>query len=847
LRNYLGLVLLVFVIVIFPAAAHPAGADPVPEPDFLNPDGFLSPDILLSPGSLDPSPELELWLDEHSDLWVETPDYRWNISGGTQISARIGERYEPWVSPDGLPGGTLVEALFLSGPGGTGAQAKPLKAQLVYQLSDQAMVYVTRPAQDGVEGLALTFSAHDSLITIAHHWQGASAAAPVFTELTELPAVELLSLDQSGRLEEAVYGLRPQGFEVHFQYDPASDRGVALLLGRSSAPGIATAPAPLRATGSVSAAEGAPSVITPIDCEPGSAGMDLPGAAEHCFFSQNLPPGLFLGRQYLYLFSAGPDPVEARLENLSERLQLALPDLNAAWISRTPRYDYDQPKNQPEAGDRVVFTARVANRGGQESGPFNYVWTIDGAPVHQGWHSGLPPGEAVGIELPWIWTPIPHTIGIILDPEGLLEEVSKSNNRVADRSDGLALGLWVEQSVYDWFNLKQVGLGLGSVSWEDWAQRQVRVWNQALAEAITPLTPQGVLDRVRLDKVTVVPDGSLPGPYPANYPASEDRSVDLQWGFPAGLVVEDPESPGRMPYYLSFPEAVYVEFSLLHELGHARYLDDLYGLNVVADPAVLAENVGPGDTVLEVRQVVEGYAPFSLPAYLALGGELIVCDGSSKNVFFDCRRGVEGTTPRPHLAGSRLNRAAVRLQDGRGSLVMGSPALPLIGWDDHLYFNRYPADIMSGGKIYEAHSAYALNRIAGHRPVCGNYNVPCNVGEYQNDIPAQNYLLVRGDEAPLAGAVVEIYRARPFEPTWYGKTFSGPPHAMGVTGQDGLFELGPFPFSDTTAEANTYNRVFLVKVTYEGQASYHFLDITHFNEMYWTGRTEVGYYPVSGE
>src|SRR5688572_3182049 len=66
-------------------------------------------------------------------------------------------------------------------------------------------------------------------------------------------------------------------------------------------------------------------------------------------------------------------PVSARASSLD----LSLPDLNAAYIARLPRYDYDAVQNQPAPGDPVRFKAHIANRGGRATGSFTYRWYID--------------------------------------------------------------------------------------------------------------------------------------------------------------------------------------------------------------------------------------------------------------------------------------------------------------------------------------------------------------------------------------------------------------------------------------------------------------------------------------
>ncbi|HWZ91324.1 MAG TPA: hypothetical protein VNW92_20825 [Polyangiaceae bacterium] len=79
-------------------------------------------------------------------------------------------------------------------------------------------------------------------------------------------------------------------------------------------------------------------------------------------------------------------------------------------------------------------------------------------------------------------------------------------------SNALSLGLWVEQSTYNYFLAHQRELsGAQSTCWDNWAQRQVAWWNANLyAAAVFPETPQGVLDRTRLDEIVIMPDGTLP-------------------------------------------------------------------------------------------------------------------------------------------------------------------------------------------------------------------------------------------------------------------------------------------------------------------------------------------------
>jgi hypothetical protein len=277
----------------------------------------------------------------------------------------------------------------------------------------------------------------------------------------------------------------------------------------------------------------------------------------------------------------------------------------------------------------------------------------------------------------------------------------------------------------------------------------------------------------------------------------------------------------------------------------------LYGLNINAPAVRLSGDVDSATSTLSINQMIENDSSFSVPVYLAIEGELVVCESKIGNIFSSCLRGAEGTTPRPHPSGSLVNLAVVRLQDGQGNLVQGSADLAIIGdWNDHLYFNRYPNDLMSkhgATSVYEQHSAFAWNRIAGQRPLCGNYNAPCNIGEYLNDIPQHNILEIHAKNGqPATGARVEVYQAKPLS-VWYGKVFLNVPDVVYFTNAQGRVDLGSFPFG-TEPITHTFghsNALILLKIVYEGRTIYRFFEITEANEAYWSGYQGTAIYVIA--
>lgn len=267
-------------------------------------------------------------------------------------------------------------------------------------------------------------------------------------------------------------------------------------------------------------------------------------------------------------------------------------DLNATYIARTPRYDYDAEKNNPEPGDAVTFHGHLMNWGAYLPS-VDYRWELDGTVVASGTLTDLFPDQEYAVDFPWTWEHATHEISFVVDPDDALAESTEENNVVTDRTDALIVGFWVEQSVYDYFHEYQHELGDGANSWEDWAQRQIDFWNQWNREAVYPTSPSGVLDRVRLDKIVVVDDGELPlagGSYPTNYPDTSDKTVDYMWGFPAtllgGSMYTNHTSQTNNPFYY--------EPSLIHELGHARYLIDSYGFDIANNESTTQVDITEG-------------------------------------------------------------------------------------------------------------------------------------------------------------------------------------------------------------------------------------------------------------
>jgi hypothetical protein len=263
-------------------------------------------------------------------------------------------------------------------------------------------------------------------------------------------------------------------------------------------------------------------------------------------------------------------------------------DLTVGYIQRVPAMDWvlnsANPKvdGWPSVGQNVTWRGFIRNISGTARNGVQYRWLWDGAQVATGSVNIAANGTA-SVDYVRAWDFSRHELKLVIDTANAVAEDEENNNELAVVSNALSLGLWVEQSVYDYFKAHQRDLsGVHSTCWDNWAQRQVSQWNSMLyAGAVYPESPQGVLDRVRLDKITIVPDHALPlnGGLSTNDPDLNDHSVDLEWGFPADSV-----AAGNTWYAdtttISLDNPFYYEKGLPHELGHARYLIDNYGFDV---------------------------------------------------------------------------------------------------------------------------------------------------------------------------------------------------------------------------------------------------------------------------
>ncbi|MBD3410576.1 MAG: DUF5123 domain-containing protein [Ignavibacteriales bacterium] len=182
-----------------------------------------------------------------------------------------------------------------------------------------------------------------------------------------------------------------------------------------------------------------------------------------------------------------------------------------------------------------------------------------------------------------------------------------------------------------------------------------------------------------------------------------------------------------------------------------------------------------------------------------------------------------------------------------GAYVAGSDYMPWLGaYDDAVYYTEREGIMGDVGDSIAAYTADALNQIAGYRATDGNYNPPGNQYAFLQDLPSENRLTVYGaDSELLVGATVKIYQSTGDGTTWYGKAYDNSPDLWLTTDANGQTLLGQCPFSSDGTLYHEYgnsNLTAIVRVEYEGNVDYGFLESADFNMQYWAGNTSLGEY-----
>jgi hypothetical protein len=242
-----------------------------------------------------------------------------------------------------------------------------------------------------------------------------------------------------------------------------------------------------------------------------------------------------------------------------------------------PEYIVQDLKLKYEPGEEITFTAHVKNIGFVKSEPFDYRWLVDDQEVNRGsYKKAINEMDEATFEFKWAWQEGKHTIGfeIVTDQK----EIATINNKATDAMWGWGYRFIVDKGrVEAWHRVRSA---YGTFSWEDYYRWHVDIMNLLFENSVYPCAPQGILARVRLDRVIYTDDIT---PEVQNKAFNDPDGIGYhQGGWVWGNsdeenktgVFADPDPNGRNS----------TEWSLPHELGHQLGLVDYYCLDYGGSP-----------------------------------------------------------------------------------------------------------------------------------------------------------------------------------------------------------------------------------------------------------------------
>ena len=497
------------------------------------------------------------------------------------------------------------------------------------------------------------------------------------------------------------------------------------------------------------------------------------------------------------------------------------PDLSVLYIERLPRYpglaarytSVDTPeagsgdalppqlltpneKHAPAPGETVTFIAHVKNKGPVKSNWYRYSWLLDGREVDAGSGDALEPEQEATFELKWTWQGGDHFVAFEVDRERLNDEITRYNNSVVDRTNALSLQFFVEQSVYAFFNTVQNGRW--AYGFEDWAQFQVAQMNKEFRDSIYPSCPNGIEERVRLDKVFIIPDG---------------------WGSADGM---------HVPNVVVRPHPTVKDWWQIPDLDHPQFVN-------ANDPPRDVQS----QTYTNGLSGCDGVWGFSV--------DLLKPRENGKHFYTDTPRWITGSEwPLHHELGHQLGRADHYLLPVSGDQDRAVPGLgfspPSDYCDDMMFSGNYAHDDNIGKharawdstyRFYSEHTAGSFNRDEGVRR--GLF------GEYFSDIPKTNvFLFVDEEGKPVTEAAVRLYRS-------IGRGYTNPaiaaaPAFTGETSAKGIYTLNERPFNVIFCWGS--NGVILCELEKAGKKLYGWVTLAEFNTAYWRGHADEAHHLI---
>ncbi len=281
-----------------------------------------------------------------------------------------------------------------------------------------------------------------------------------------------------------------------------------------------------------------------------------------------------------------------------------LPDLTVAYIERLPRdpsmhghlvrsdgysrldIDAGSVDWRPRAGSEVVFKVHVLNAGAVDSLPVPCRVLIDGVEIASLQVGALAPGAEATIDASWKWQEGRHIVRVEVDAEGTTAEIVRWNNTFEDEVQALGVAIVVPADRYEeFFDHRNM---VDSFCVADWIQHHIRMLNAIFKRSTSPSAPEGILERLRCDRIIVVRPSVGPD-------KSASWQSQLRQGGQAGGLVEyaamlefGEVSDGDAPEY----DALRTDWRQFKVLGLQLGLVDLAATDTQLDQCLATDRFG---------------------------------------------------------------------------------------------------------------------------------------------------------------------------------------------------------------------------------------------------------------
>jgi len=202
----------------------------------------------------------------------------------------------------------------------------------------------------------------------------------------------------------------------------------------------------------------------------------------------------------------------------------ALPDLTVQYIERllhessyrglvnddgSAKKSAARPqRHQP--GQQLTLRISIANGGFAESQPVSVSVYADDQTLQTAEIPVLAPGASHVVETKWNYNVGAAQLRVLIDSDGKQEEAARWNNTFAEPVQALGVLVRVDPKI-----IKHVGGGFGLTgthNLSDFVQYQLQSFNALMAASIHDVAPQGIIERVRCDKLEIVTDDAMPIP-----------------------------------------------------------------------------------------------------------------------------------------------------------------------------------------------------------------------------------------------------------------------------------------------------------------------------------------------